>query len=376
MRWMATSRRTSLGLLAGALAGPLLPAPLRAEADRRVYLSARGDMHGGFRVSVFTSGGAAVFDLPLPARGHSFAVRPDGRVAVLFARRPGAFALVIDVVNGRALGTFTTPDDRHFYGHGAFSPDGRLLYATENDFTAERGVIGVYGANRGYQRLGELPTHGIGPHEVRLLADGETLAVANGGIATHPDLPRVKLNLPDMAPSLVYLDRRDGRLLHAVRLDPELHQLSIRHLAIGRHGAVVVAMQYEGPAGDPVPLIASHRGDAPLRLFKAPAGVQRALKQYCGSIAFDRNARVIAVSAPRGNVVTFWEADSGRYLSAVAVPDGCGVAPAARSGMFLASSGRGGITMVEARSGWSRSVPAAFLNNARWDNHLAPAGPG
>src|SRR5690606_30895384 len=110
-----------------------------------------------------------------------------------FARRPGTFALVIDVVHGRILYRIASAESRHFYGHGAFSSDGRLLYATENDFAGERGVIGIYDAADGYRRAGEIPSYGIGPHELRLLADGTTLAVANGGILTRPDLPRVKL---------------------------------------------------------------------------------------------------------------------------------------------------------------------------------------
>ena len=41
-----------------------------------------------------------ILDLPLPGRGHSFAVRPGGREAVHFSRRPGRFALVLDLAQG------------------------------------------------------------------------------------------------------------------------------------------------------------------------------------------------------------------------------------------------------------------------------------
>ena len=279
------------------------------------------------------------FDLALPGRGHSFALRPRKHEAVHFARRPGRFALVLDLVQGTVARTVETPDGRHFYGHGVYSPDGRLLYATENDFEAERGVIGVYGAERSYKRLGEHRSHGIGPHEIALLSDGETLVVANGGIATHPNLPRVKLNLPTMAPSLCYVDRRSGALRRELVLDPALHRLSIRHLAVGPEDTVAVAMQYEGPAHDRVPLVALQRGGGPLHLLQGPGSVLRAMKNYCGSVCFDPAGGTIAVSAPRGNLVTFWDVGTGRYLSSATVADGCGVAPGARAGEFLASSG-------------------------------------
>ena len=362
-------------MLAGA---PLrLPLSLGAALRGRLYLGAGAGAGGVYRVSGFTEKGAEVFDLTLPDRGHSFAVRPDRREAVLFARRPGRFALSIDLAGGAARAEFSTPDDRHFYGHGVFSRDGRFLYATENDFRGERGVIGIYDAGRGYRRAGELAAHGIGPHEIGLLSDGSTLVVANGGILTRPDLPRVKLNLPTMSPSLCYVDRGDGRLLRECTLAPSLHQLGIRHLAVGRDDAVAVAMQYEGPAGRCVPLAAVHRPDrswsAPLGVLQAPSAVWRAMKRYCGSVCFDSSGRFLAVSAPRGDLVTFWDVAAGIHRRSARMPDGSGVAPGLRPGEFLASSGHGGVTVFDAHSGRSTPLTAGFVRTRRWDNHLATA---
>ena len=373
---MGIERRDALRLLAGGVAGSLLPASFCTGAtasSATLYLSARADAAGGYRATGFTAEGARAFDLPLPGRGHSFAVRPGGHEAVHFARRPGRFAMVLDLAYGTVARTLETPDGRHFYGHGVFSPDGRLLYATENDFEGERGVIGVYDAARRYGRVGELPSHGIGPHEVALLSDGETLVVANGGIATHPDLPRVKLNLPTMAPSLCFVDRRSGALRRELRLGPALHRLSIRHLAVGPADAVAVAMQYEGPAHDVVPLVAVQQDDGRLRLLQGSRSVLRAMKNYCGGVCFDPNGRTIAVSAPRGNLVTFWDAGTGRYLSSAKVSDGCGVAPSVQPGEFLASSGLGGVIVIDARSGTARPLAVGGLEATRWDNHLVAA---
>ena len=370
---MAIDRRVALGLLAGGLAAPLLPRSLRAARAGPLWLSARARGDGGHSVSGFRRAGAPVFDLALPGRGHSFAVSPDGCAAVHFARRPGEFALAIDLARGTVLDRFAPPENRRFQGHGTFGPGGRLLYASENDFAAARGAIGIYDAAEGYARLGELPSHGIGPHEIVLLPDGNTLAVANGGIATHPDMPRVKLNLPDMAPSLAYVDRRDGALLGEYRLDATLNRLGIRHLAIGRNGAVAVAMQYEGPRGDLVPLVALHRnGD--LQFLNAPEATLRAMRQYCGSVAFDAGGRIAAASAPRGNIAAFWDTETGAFLSTAPLADGSGIAPAARPGAFVATSGRGGAFLIDARSGAAERIGDGFVAAGRWDNHLIAAG--
>ena len=376
---MEIDRRSSLRFFAGGLVGPLLPPSLRAAPAGRIFLSARGGDAGTYWVSGFSAAGAQAFDLPLPARGHSFAVHPDERTAVHFARRPGRFACVIDLARGAIIGGFAAPNDRHFFGHGVFSHDGRLLYASENDFERERGVIGIYDVNDDYRRVGEFASYGIGPHDIRLLSDEKTLVVANGGIQTRPDLPRIKLNLPTMTPSLCYVDRLDGKLLQEIRLGRVLHQLSIRHLAVGNDDTVAIAMQYEGPVGDLVPLVALHRWeraqparcrDGNLCPLEGPSHILRAMKQYCGGVCFDSSGRVIAVSAPRGHLVTFWDADAGSYLSSARVVDGSGVAPAGRSGEFLASSGRGGVLAIDAWSSTVRPLETAFLKAGRWDNHL------
>lgn len=364
---MAINRRQFL--LTGLALG-VLPLRLSAQTAPQTYLSCRGAADELFYVSGFTADGTALFDLPLPARGHALTVHPQHTQAVVFARRPGTFAQVIDLHKGQVLRELAAVAGRHYCGHGVYAPDGSLLYVTENDYENERGMIGIYAVADNYRRIGEWPSHGIDPHDLRLLPDGVTLVAANGGIITHPDFPRVKLNIATMEPSLVYLDRRDGRKLAQLRLAPALHQLSIRHLAIGQDSTVAIAMQYEGPEGDSVPLVALHRpGHTALTLCEAPAAAWRGMRQYGGSVAFDRSGTVLAVSSPRGGVIGFWDT-AGRYVRSVALEDGCGVAPAARPGEFLASSGLGGVVHIDARNGTTEPVNAEFLTAGYWDNHL------
>jgi len=375
MRSTAIERRRVLAGAAAFGVAPWLPRAAFAASANPLYLSARVDLGartggGRYFFSGINETGIRAFDIPLPARGHGAAMHPRAPLAVVFARRPGRFALAIDVKRGRIVARLTPPDDRHFYGHGVFSPDGRLLYACENDYERRRGVIGTYAVERDFARVGEWQTHGIGPHDIALMPDGATLAVANGGIATHPDLPRVKLNIPTMAPSLAFLDRRDGRLIAQHRLPKEFHKASIRHLSVAKDGRVAAAMQYQGPKGDLVPLLAVSERAGPLRMLDKPAKAIRALRQYCGSVAFDASGAVIAVSSPRGDVLTFWEAASGRHLLTTAIDDGCGVAAAGGVGQFLASSGRGLLFRIDVPDRKVTPVGAARPGLIGWDNHL------
>lgn len=372
---MAIDRRHALRLLAGGFGAAFWPGGARTDREERRYLSAGAAARGGYQVGGFSEAGEALLDAALPVRGHAFAVRPDGRRAVHFARRPGEFALALDIDRGAVSHRFTPPQDRRFQGHGVFDPSGRLLYATENDFDAGRGIVGIYDARGGFRRLGELRSGGVGPHDIRLLPDGRTLVVANGGIHTHPDYPRAKLNLPAMEPSLCLIGREAGEVRRKLHLGAGLRQLSIRHLAVGREGRVAVAMQYEGPRGDRVPLVALYRAGGPLRLLKTPPTVLRAMRQYCGDVCFDRTGRSFAVSAPRGNIVTVWDGADGRFLHSIRLADCCGLAPGARAGEFLVSSGQGGVFLLDAHTRKLRPFPTGFPESRRWDNHLAVADP-
>ncbi len=278
--------------------------------------------------------------LPLDARGHSFALDPVTRRAVAFARAPGRFAMAFDVDGGTEPLALAAEADRHFFGHGIFADKGRLLLATENDYVGERGVTGIYDATGGYRRIGEFATGGIGPHEVLLSSDGRTAIVANGGILTHPDYDRIKLNIATMAPSLAYLDIATGDLVEQVALPPALHQLSIRHMALDWRGDVWFGCQYEGDAADRPALVGRHRRGRAIEMFEASTATHRRMQNYVGSVAMDLGGDVLATSAPHGGLTVFWDTATGAELGTLDLADGCGVAPLGQ-GELLASSGRG-----------------------------------
>ncbi len=370
----ALGRRRLLALLAGTAALPLAGRGVgRAAAGdgRALFLSACADAAGRFFAGGFDADGALAYRVPLADRGHSLAVAPDGEVAVQFARRPGRFLVAFDPASGARLHEVANAEGRRFNGHGAFSADGALLYASENDFEGDRGIVGVYERAAGFRRVGEFASHGLGPHDLRLMPDGRTLVVANGGIRTDPELSRIKLNIPTMAPSLAYLDARDGRLLDRLALPEAQHLASIRHLAVRADGLVAFAIQYQGPKGELVPLAGTHRpGEPALRLFAAEPAVLRQLDNYIGSAALDCSGRYLATASPRGGTIQVWEAESGRPVCAPEIADGCGVAATEVPGVFLASSGLGGTFVVEAGSGRATPIAAPALQALRWDHHI------
>ena len=372
------TRRRLLTLSAGGFV--LLAAPrIRASANGPRYLGVRRLGNGRdapfhFVACVADERGRILRQVALPARGHGFAVDPTGTQAVALARRPGTFAAAFDPAGDAPARVFHTPKGRHFQGHAVFEPQGRYLFATENDFNNVRGCIGVYDAADRFKRVAELPSHGIGAHELVLMPDGQTLAVANGGILTHPDSGRAKLNLGTMTPNLAYVDLASGRLQDSVSHAPGRRQkLSIRHLAAFSDGRVVIACQDQGPAGDGLPLVGLHRpGSGRIKDLTAPQATLYGLQGYCGSVAVDRGSKIAAVSAPRGGRILFWNTATSELVGTTPLADGCGIAPGPAEGSFVLTSGLGAFQI--GGPGLSASSPPA--DSAPWDNHLlaAPGG--
>lgn len=361
---METERRRFLraGLAtasAGALLGPCRVLAMPGAATQ--LIGCRSDGQGRHFATLFSSDGRVLFDAPLPARGHGIALSPDGALAAVAARRPGDFLCVIDISARAVRARVQAAPDRHYYGHGVFSADRQHFFATENDFGGGAGRIGIYAVDT-WRKVGEIASHGVGPHELALLADRRTLVVANGGIRTHPDMPRAKLNLDAMAPNLSYVDSHDGRLVEQVAPPPHWHQLSLRHLAVTAGDRVAVVAQYESAAADAPPLIALHTRGASLDWQRAPAAIHARMRNYCGSVAFSADGERFAVSSPRGGLVTRWSA-RGDYLGHHDQADACGLA-AARAG-FWVSDGGGGLQRIP---GAPRQAEFA---DTRWDNHLA-----
>ncbi|MFQ6548986.1 DUF1513 domain-containing protein [Aestuariibius sp. 2305UL40-4] len=350
---MATRRTFLKGLVASAG----LPAASWADAGHPAYLSAAQTPGGGYILCGLRSDGSLTFSLPLPDRGHAAAAHPHVPEAVAFARRPGTFALILDCMTGRVLHRLDAPPGRHFYGHGAFLYEGDLLCTTENDIETGEGRIGLWARAAAYMRVGEIASGGIGPHDILHLPGANLLAVANGGIRTHPDTGREKLNLNTMRPNLTIIGA-DGSIFDQAALPDDLYQNSLRHLAVNPAGEVACAFQWQGDPFAAPPLLAVYR-DGTLTLADMSEAENRALGGYVGSVAHSRDGREIAVTSPRGGVAYCLGPD----LRAAAVhrqADVCGVGATWDS--FLLTDGLGQVaTFGEA---------AKSSHDLRWDNHL------
>ncbi|MEM7058135.1 MAG: DUF1513 domain-containing protein [Pseudomonadota bacterium] len=349
------------GFLAGVAAALVHGPRTWAAAGSPAFLAAARHPDGSFWLHGLGEDGRDIFSIALPARGHAAAAHPERPEAVAFARRPGTFAAILDCATGQQTAALTAPSGRHFYGHGAFSRDGEILLTTENQIETGEGRVGLWSVAEGYRRIGELPSGGIGPHDiVRLPDDG--FAVANGGIRTHPNTGREKLNLDTMRPNLAIL-ASDGSLLDVAELGEDLHQNSIRHLAVDDAGRIAFAMQWQGDLYDVPPLLGVARPGAKPELLAAEEIIQRQTQGYAGSVSFSGDGSTIGITAPRGNLAVAFDVSTGRPSQIVKKSDICGIAPT-KLGM-CATTGTGQFLRLEANQ--SHLIRNDDLS---WDNHL------
>lgn len=363
------------GLLLGSaalLAAATLPGDLRAAELDEGWLATAG-VGEGFAAIGLDAGFAPTPEAPSDVRLHGIEASPVGPLAVAVGRRPGRIALVFDRRKGGVVTSFGPGEGRVFSGHGRFTADGRLFLTNEIERPADgvramgRGVVAVRIVEGGFAIRNEWSSGGDGPHD--LMRSGAALVIANGGI--EPNTPEAR-DAEVTGSGITLVDPQTGAVRGEGKPSADLASLSLRHLARDGNGGTVVAAQDLLKDGEARPLLFRIAADGALSPFDAPDAAWRALRGYVGSVAYDPSGRFVACATPRGNQVAVWEAD-GRYLGAVPLTDGCGLAAGAEAGTFVAASGYGEVIVVKAeREGVA--ITARRTGGPRYDNHMVRIG--
>lgn len=381
---MATDMRARLdhaplvgrrGLLLGGaalLASAALPSGSRTAELDEGWLATAG-VGEGFAAIGLDPSFAATPEAPSDTRLHGIEASPVGPLAVAVGRRPGRIALVFDRRKGGVVASFGPGEGRVFSGHGRFTADGRLFLTNEIERPAQgvramgRGVVAVRDVNGGFAIRDEWASGGDGPHD--LMRSGTALVIANGGI--EPNTPEAR-DAEVTGSGITLVDPETGLVRGEGKLSADLASLSLRHLARDGNGGTVVAAQDLLKDGEARPLLFRIAADGALAPFDAPDEAWRALRGYVGSVAYDPSGRFVACATPRGNQVAVWQAD-GRYLSAVPLTDGCGLAAGAEAGTFVAASGYGEVIVVKAAAD-GVAITGRRTGGPRYDNHMVRIG--
>ena len=361
---MLVTRRRFLAATAATCAAGAFAFVSSRKTDQYWLVSAATDNNNQHFVSAIDLQGNEISRISLPARGHD-AIDVAGKPgrAIVFARRPGLFAFEVDFISGRIVHQIAPEKGYHFYGHGVLSKKNNSLLTSENHYGTGNGYI-VERDLSNYQIINRYRSGGIGPHQIALMSDDKTLVIANGGIKTHPEQPRKKLNLDSMKPNLSYLDLGSGKIIEQHQLNNP--QLSIRHLAVSAQDKVIAGLQYQGTKTDLVPLAISHVQGGPLKYLKAPNHQWRSMSQYTASVCVDNNNALVAISCPLADMITYWSLHNDGFLGTDRLSDGAGLA---YTDKLFASSGKGQITELAKGNTYSSKLVFSF-DKLRWDNHM------
>ncbi|MHC4841502.1 MAG: DUF1513 domain-containing protein [Planctomycetota bacterium] len=254
------------------------------------------------------STGKAIFSQKINFFGHGLSVNPTNPNHGVVFEKHGAGCAEIDLTTGDTLRVIKTLDSREFYGHGAFSPDGKTLYAAETEVENEtyKGVVGVRDGES-FEYKGDFPTFGIAPHDCHLIDDGETLVFTNGGGAFGGD---------DFG-CITYVDVKSKSHKKTVKIsDPELNA---GHMTILSNGDfVVVSAPRDGLNKKDAPGNVSFydRADDKLRAAVDNPMRNRMLLETL-SVAVHEESGIVAATNPAGNIVTFWDFKSGKFVHSI-----------------------------------------------------------
>ncbi|MFT4918685.1 MAG: hypothetical protein ACI8RU_001302 [Zhongshania aliphaticivorans] len=300
-------------------------------------------------------------------RGHDSLYHRQRRELVFFSRRPGREMYIVDSKHGGLLHTISSENGYHYYGHGCLSADGRYLYTTENHIAGDgAGSIGVYDCQQDYQCVGHMDCDGIGPHELALMPDGKTLAIAIGGIKTLPASGRKTLNPDTMTPALHYLDIASGQVVE--RHAAPHFQLSLRHLDVSSSGQVIIGAQFQGSLPSRLPLVYSHQRGGALTAMSYGELPLQFKQDYIASISIDTQGIHAVTSCPRDNLVCLWDLRSLQLQGVYPLRDSAGAIYDAAYQQFILSNGNGQLMALKPEQ--AKLIPLAYAPGTHWDNHL------
>lgn len=285
--------------------------------------------------------------------GHGFAPDPRDPYKMVICEKHGPGCCEIDLAKGEVTRKISAVKGAQFYGHGAFSPDGAWLYVTESMIEdGYRGIISVRDGTT-FELKGEFPTFGAAPHDCQLIEDGKVMAITNGG--GKQDGAR---------PCVTFVDVEKKTLIE--KLEFESEKLNAGHLLVGKKGDLAVASaRREGLPEDSLGAVSIRPKGGKFRTLTTPEETWKKMVGETLSLAFNEETRVVAATNPYGNVVTFWDMDTGELKKEYAKSKNPrGIVLTLDNAYFVLSYGKENpaVGLIEAKT--LNPVPGSKFDNA------------
>lgn len=271
--------------------------------------------------------GAAPKLYPVHFFPHGIVVDPNNHQRLMLFQKKGPGACEINMQAGKMTRSLNPKQGCHFYGHGAFSTDGSVIYATETYLDSQQGTITIRDA-KNLKILGEFPTHGANPHDCHLFDGGRQMAITNAGgnIGSGE------------APAVTYVDVNNGQLLERIELGHQ--RINTGHLLLtSKLDLVVVSAPRDGlPTTNPGGVSMRPVGKEMKTMMEPGTVVDQMLGESL-SVAVHEPSRTVAVTNPDANLITFWNLSEQRLISSLSIKKPRGVTLSLDKKYFVFSFG-------------------------------------
>jgi len=281
-----------------------------------------------FSIDLYDLDRSELGEIPVDFLAHGMTTMPGKpHIAAMFEKR-GPSACIVDLVRRRVLQPLVAGPGRLFYGHGAYSANGELLYSVEIKTDTHEGVLTARDAKT-LEPKHEISTFGDNPHDCILLDDQKTLAITNGGgvLGTRKD------------PCVTFVDLNAMKLVEKHTFsDPKVNA---GHIAIAQNGdfAVVSAPRDGLEAMTSAGALHLRTGRRKIERVKQPESVTSRMLSESLSVAIHEPTRVVAVTNPYSNFVSFWNLDTKKHLRSYDWVSARGVAVTLDGRHFVFSQG-------------------------------------
>ena len=306
----------------------------------------KGGSQSHFLVVDLNNGGIKSIAMEYPM--HSFELNPLDPNEVFGMCKWTRKIYIFDLKNMKINRTIDTGSFQEtFVGHGIFSPDGNLFYASSSVYqdeekTISQGWVNIYETRSG-KKVGSVSAEGIEPHMSVLMKNGREILVSNAGygpeVYTTGNKKRKKI-----LPSLTIIDINSGKLIK--KLDLKNEKLSIPHLSTNSHGEMFFVGGKEIGKSLWKPAVFKLNNDIkldPLQIHD-PAIFEPMMSPIVDS---ERNYAVAA--SPFSNKIYFWDFKTGNLVKEVMADKPFGIKFSLDKNFFVISCNKK-ILFVDAKS--------------------------
>lgn len=241
--------------------------------------------------------------------GHGISPNPVKPGTAVIFEKHGKGSCEVDLLKVKVTRRIKTVADREFYGHGAFTPDGKTLFAAEA-IVGDGSYDGVIAVRDGesFELQGEFPTFGIAPHDCHLVDDGRTLVITNGGAPLDaegdPCISYVDIKSREMRQKLVFRNKR----------------INAGHIAITGKGEVACVSAPRGGIADKAAdwLGSIHFYDPARGSMTEPDDpILGKMRGETLSVAIHEPSMIVGATNPSADLLTFWDFRTGKLVKSI-----------------------------------------------------------